>query len=164
VHIVSTSASPVRQFSAYVADDDPKRWFAEDVHYQEHLAANRAAFPEALFALHQRQSFHDGHVRDMQMIFVSSRRDVVALVFSPRNGPRPTDGDPMVYILHFQGIHAEPLSPFPRRDQEIAYTDITTSGAHSSMIFQFVDGFVWSIAFDRFSFAVYDCTDASVSI
>ena len=149
--------SPVRQFSAYLSDD-AQQWRAEDTRYREQLAACRVDFPAELFAVHDVQSFHDGYITHAERVFVSSRRDVVAIVSTPRNGPRPTDGDPMFYILHYQSVQSEASLQFPDPQQEIAYTDIRRAPPHFEMIFQFVDSTVWSIVFTDFRFLVYDCT------
>jgi hypothetical protein len=103
------------------------------------------------------QSFHDGHIRHAERVFVSDRPDVIAIVSTPRNGSRPTDGDPMFYILHYRSVPSEASLQFPDPQQEIAYTDIRRAAPSFEMIFQFVDGAVWSIVFTDFRFLAYDC-------
>ena len=154
-------ASPVRQFAAY---DDPQQWLEADQRYRQQLTISRADFPSELFALHSIQSFHDGYVKHAQILFVSGRRDVIAVLLTPRNGPPPRDGDPMVYVLHFEDVHEEGALAVPHAEQEIAYTDIRASAPHAEMIFQFFDGSAWSIVFERFRFLVYDCRDTSTAI
>ena len=151
--------SPVRQFSAWIADE-AEPWAAETRRYREQLAATRADFPGALFELHEVQSFHDGHIRYVQRVSVSGRSDVVAIVSTPRNGPPPTDGDPMFYTLHYQSVQSDASSAFPEFQQQIAYTDIRRATPHVEMVFQFVDGAVWSIVFTGFGFLAYDCAPA----
>jgi hypothetical protein len=149
--------SPVRQFAAYLADE-AEPWAAENRRYREQLAANRADFPVELFELHDLHSFHDGYIRHAERVFVSGRHDVVATAFTPRNGPRPTDGDPMFYVLHYHSVQSDASLQFPEPQQAIAYTDIRRAPPHLEMIFQFLDGTVWSIVFADFSFLAYDCT------
>jgi hypothetical protein len=151
--------SPVRQFSAYLADE-PERWAAENRRYREQLATTRADFPPELFELHDIQSFHDGYIRHAQTVYVSGRHDVVATVSTPRNGPSPTDGDPMFYILHYQAVQLGASPEFAEPRQQIAYTDIRRATPHVEMVFQFVDGAVWSIVFTGFRVLAYDCTRA----
>jgi hypothetical protein len=151
--------SPVRRFSAYLADE-AEPWAAENRRYREQLAATRADFPTELFALHDVQSFHDGCIRHAQTVFLSGRHDVVLIVFTPRNGPLPTNGDPMFYTLHYQSVQSGGSLEFPEAQQEIAYTDIRRAAPHCEMIFQFVDGRAWSIVFTGFRFLAYDCARA----
>jgi hypothetical protein len=63
----------------------------------------------------------------------------------------------MFYTLHYQSVQSG-ASPFPEPRQQIAYTDIRRATPHVEMVFQFVDGAVWSIVFTGFRFLAYDCT------
>jgi hypothetical protein len=122
--------------------------------YADHLSTKRAAFPERLWALHQVQSFHDARVKHAGAISVAKHRDILLVLLRPRNGPRPHDGDPVLYVLHFQDAQSD--APLPKPEQEIAYSDLDAAEANCSMTFQFSDGFAWTASFRNFDYYTHD--------
>jgi hypothetical protein len=122
--------------------------------YAAHLSTKRAVLPQRLLELHEVQTFHDAHVKYAGIVSMAPRQDILLVLLSPRNGPRPKDGDPLLYVLHFQDAHSDDALPKPQ--QEIAYTDLDAAEGNSSMTFQFSDGSAWSASFRSFDYYAHD--------
>jgi hypothetical protein len=143
----------VRRFSAWTSDE-PKVWRAEMDRYASHLSAKRAVLPQRLLELHEVQTFHDAHVQHAETISVATRRDILLVLLSPRNGPPPNDGEPVLYVLHFQDVHSD--YPLPKTQQEIAFTDLDAEDGNSFLTFQFSDGSAWAVSFRNFDYYAHD--------
>jgi hypothetical protein len=135
--------------------DDPGLWQAEMNRYAAHLLNKTTALPPRLLALHEVQTFHDARVKHATTVSVRAHQDILLVLLSPRNGPQPNAGDPVLYVLHFQEAHGGDQLPNPQ--QEIAYTDLDATEENSSMTFQFSDGSAWTASFRNFDYYAHDC-------
>jgi hypothetical protein len=122
--------------------------------YADHLSAKRAALPQRLLALHEAQTFHDAYVKHAVTVSLAKHQDFLLVLLSPRNGPFLHAGDPVLYVLHFQDAQGD--DPFPKPQQEIAYTDVDSAEAKSSMTFRFSDGSAWTGSFRNFDYYAHD--------